>query len=122
MTSHAAGLRWRHGALHWGGLVLPMVQHADRDPVIAYGLAQRIQLLALILSAIGLAKVVAILVPCTRLTSLASAADSGVSETPVMGQRGSHYTSCHRHDSDTDEWVRGYERVRNRHAANNARF
>ena len=41
--SNAAGLRWRNGALHWGGLVLPMGQHADRDPVIAYGLAQRIK-------------------------------------------------------------------------------
>ena len=46
--SNAAGLRWRNGALHWGGLVLPMGQHADRDPVIAYGLAQRIKYVRLV--------------------------------------------------------------------------
>ncbi|NMP24100.1 RNA-guided endonuclease TnpB family protein [Sulfobacillus harzensis] len=46
--SNAAGLRWRNDALHWGDLILPMVPHADRDPVIAYGLAHRIKYVRLV--------------------------------------------------------------------------
>ncbi len=46
--SHAAGLRWREGALHWGVIVLPMVNGVDNDPVIAYGLAQRIKYVRLV--------------------------------------------------------------------------
>ncbi len=39
--SNQASLRWRENALHWRSLVLPMKKHADREPVIAYGLTQR---------------------------------------------------------------------------------
>ena len=46
--SNAAGLRWRQGTLEWGGLVLPMVPGADHDPIIAYGLAQRIKYVRLV--------------------------------------------------------------------------
>ena len=46
--SNHAGLRWRDGALHWGSLVLPMKTKADRDPVIAYGLTQRIKYVRLV--------------------------------------------------------------------------
>ncbi|MDA8194675.1 MAG: hypothetical protein M0Z53_11865, partial [Thermaerobacter sp.] len=46
--SNQAGLRWRDGALHWGSLALPMKKQADRDPVIAYGLAQRIKYVRLV--------------------------------------------------------------------------
>lgn len=34
--------------LHWGGLVLSMVQHADHDPVIADGLTHRIKYVRLV--------------------------------------------------------------------------
>lgn len=46
--STQAGLRWRNTALHWGSWVLPMVAGADRDPVIAYGLAHRVKYVRLV--------------------------------------------------------------------------
>lgn len=46
--SNTAGLRWREGTLHWGSLALPMVSGADRNPVIAYGLSQRIKYVRLV--------------------------------------------------------------------------
>jgi len=46
--SNQAGLRWRDDVLHWGSLALPMKNKADRDPVIAYGLAQRIKYVRLV--------------------------------------------------------------------------
>lgn len=46
--SNQAGLRWRENALHWRGLTLLMAKNANRDPVIAYGLAQRIKYVRLV--------------------------------------------------------------------------
>ncbi len=46
--SNQAGLRWRENALHWGRVVLPMTPGADRDPVIAWGLAHRVKYVRLV--------------------------------------------------------------------------
>ncbi len=46
--SNATGLRWREGTLYWGSLALPMISGADSDPVIAYGLSQRIKYVRLV--------------------------------------------------------------------------
>ena len=46
--SNQAGLRWREDALHWGRVVLPMTPGADRDPVIAWGLAHRVKYVRLV--------------------------------------------------------------------------
>ena len=46
--SNQAGMRWRENALHWGSIILPMKKKADRDPVIADGLAHRIKYVRLV--------------------------------------------------------------------------
>jgi hypothetical protein len=41
--SNTAGWIGRDHALRWGSLILPMKKQADRDPMVAYGLAHRIK-------------------------------------------------------------------------------
>ncbi len=41
--SNAVGLSWRNETLRWGKLTLRMMPRADHDPIIAYGLAQRVK-------------------------------------------------------------------------------